>query len=85
MNVLDRQKVLVYHPDKGKATKNGSRNEAIFACIQKAYEILGLDLDKRRSYDSVDPKFNDSVPDAPDINVENFYDLLGPVFERNSR
>jgi len=80
-----RQKVLIYHPDKGKATKNGSRNETIFSCIQKAYEQIGLDVDKRRSYDSVDPKFDESMPDPILVNATNFYDLLGPVFERNSR
>jgi DnaJ-class molecular chaperone len=77
--------VLSYHPDKGKETKNGGRNEAIFGCIQKAYEILGLEIDKRRSYDSVDPKFNDSLPEASEVNAKNFYDLLGPMFERHSR
>ncbi|KAI6215989.1 DnaJ-like protein subfamily C member 2 [Aphelenchoides besseyi] len=80
-----RQKVLVYHPDKGKATKNGSRNEEIFACIQKAYEQLGMDEDKRRAYDSVDPKFDDTFPETSAVNTENFFDVLGPVFERNSR
>ncbi|KAI6192611.1 DnaJ-like protein subfamily C member 2 [Aphelenchoides fujianensis] len=80
-----RQKVLVYHPDKGKASKNGSRNEAIFACIQKAYEQLGMDEEKRRAYDSVDPKFDDSFPEASDVTAKNFFEVLGPVFERNSR
>ncbi|KAI6233855.1 DnaJ-like protein subfamily C member 2 [Aphelenchoides fujianensis] len=80
-----RQKVLVYHPDKGKASKNGSRNEAIFACIQKAYEQLGMDDEKRRAYDSVDPKFDDSFPEASDVSAKNFFEVLGPVFERNSR
>ncbi|KAI6171442.1 DnaJ-like protein subfamily C member 2 [Aphelenchoides bicaudatus] len=80
-----RQKVLVYHPDKGKATKAGVRNEAIFACIQKAYEQLGLDLDKRRAFDSVDPKFDDSAPEMSDLDENNFFELMAPFFERNSR
>lgn len=83
--ISDRQKVLLYHPDKGKETTEGVRNEAIFACIQKAYEQLGLEKNKRRAYDSVDPKFDDSTPSASDLNEDNFYEVLRPFFERHSR
>ena len=81
---VDRQKVLLYHPDKGKQ-KSGARNEMIFACIQKAYEQLGLDSDKRRAYDSVDPKFVDEIPESDAIGGGNFFEMLSPVFDRFSR
>jgi DnaJ family protein C protein 2 len=32
-----------------------------FSCIVKAFEILGNPV-KRRSYDSIDPKFDNMVP-----------------------
>lgn len=75
--------MLKYHPDKGKV-KTG-RNEAIFACIQKAYEQLGDSVEKRRAYDSVDPKFDESIPEPSSVSRDNFFDLLGSVFERNAR
>ncbi|CAD5228147.1 unnamed protein product [Bursaphelenchus xylophilus] len=80
-----RQKVLVWHPDKGKASKNGTRNETIFACIQKAYEQLGMEESLRRSYDSVDPKFDDTYPEEKSIKKDNFFKVLGPFFERHAR
>uniref|UniRef100_A0A915DJC2 J domain-containing protein n=1 Tax=Ditylenchus dipsaci TaxID=166011 RepID=A0A915DJC2_9BILA len=81
-----RQKVLKYHPDKGKSAENGKkRKEELFACIQKAYEQLGDSLEKRRAFDSIDASFDDSVPDASIITKENFYEVLAPVYERNAR
>ncbi|CAD5221601.1 unnamed protein product [Bursaphelenchus okinawaensis] len=80
-----RQKVLVWHPDKGKASKNGTRNETIFACIQKAYELMGMDESLRRSYDSVDPKFDDTYPEEKTIKKDKFFQILGPFFERHAR
>uniref|UniRef100_A0A183BPC9 DnaJ homolog subfamily C member 2 n=1 Tax=Globodera pallida TaxID=36090 RepID=A0A183BPC9_GLOPA len=81
-----RRKVLKYHPDKGQAADaddTSLRNEAVFACIQKAYEQLGLSEDRQRAFDSVDPQFDDSVPDS--VEASNFFASLGPVFERNAR
>lgn len=49
-----------------------------------AYEILGNKL-KRRSYDSVDPQFDNDVPPADEESKKNFFKVFGPVFERNSR
>jgi hypothetical protein len=46
---------------------------------------LGFEVDKRRSYDSVDPKFDEFIPEASDLNNDNFFDMLTPVFERHSR
>lgn len=82
---LDRQKVLRYHPDKGKyRTELGSKGNDMFACIQKAYELL-CEEDRRRSYDSVDKTFDEKIPTASAVNQNNFFDVLGPVFEKNSR
>lgn len=49
-----------------------------------AYEILG-NQNKRRSYDSVDPEFDDSVPPVTQENKNNFFSLFGPKFEMNAR
>jgi len=49
-----------------------------------AYEILGNPV-KRRSYDSVDPQFDDSIPSVTPESRQNFYDMFSPVFEQNSR
>lgn len=83
---LDRHKVLIYHPDKGKMHgPDKKKNEAIFGCIQYAYEQLGVCEDKRRSYDSIDSTISDSIPDASSINKSNFFETLTSIFERNSR
>jgi len=83
IRIAYRQKVLKFHPDKG-SMKIG-KNEAIFACIQKAYEQLGISVKDRRAYDSIDPEFDKSVPNKGEVNSENFFDVLGPVFERHAR
>lgn len=79
-------KVLNHHPDKrkakGKTVKDG--DDDYFTCITKAYEVLGS-KEKRRSFDSVDPEFDESVPSASQINKDNFFSMLSPVFERNAR
>ncbi|KAM3725406.1 DnaJ [Dirofilaria immitis] len=81
-----RAKVLKHHPDKNNAiSTEASGAEGYFTCITKAYEQLGLSEQKRRAYDSVDPLFDDSIPDEKTITSDNFYDILAPVFIRNSR
>jgi DnaJ family protein C protein 2 len=55
----------------------------IFSCIQKAYEQLGDTEEKRRAFDSIDPSFDDTVPDS--VQDKNFFSSLGPIFEHNSR
>jgi DnaJ family protein C protein 2 len=81
-----KKKVLRHHPDKkrarGVAVKQGE--EDYFTCITRAYEILGSTV-KRRSYDSVDPQFDDTVPSMSTESRQNFYQVFGPVFEQNSR
>ncbi|KAL1129637.1 hypothetical protein AAG570_012582, partial [Ranatra chinensis] len=80
-----RQRVLRHHPDKRKAKGElVNRGEDYFACITKAWEILG-DKDKRKSYDSVDPYFDDSIPINNEHNRNNFFEVFGPVFKLNAR
>ena len=52
-------------------------------CIA-AYEILGNAV-KRRSFDSVDPLFDDSIPSMTPESRQSFYEVFLSVFERNSR
>ena len=39
---------------------------------------------KRRSYDSVDPYFNDNLPEEKEAK-EKFYDVMGKAFKDNAR
>lgn len=39
---------------------------------------------KRRSYDSIDPEFDDGIPSASEIG-NNFYKLFGKCFKLNAR
>eukprot|EP00095_Tigriopus_kingsejongensis_P006425 maker-scaffold469_size162558-snap-gene-0.27 protein:Tk06425 transcript:maker-scaffold469_size162558-snap-gene-0.27-mRNA-1 annotation:"hypothetical protein DAPPUDRAFT_312603" len=80
-----RAKVLRHHPDKRRAAGEDIRDDDdYFTCITKAAEILSHPL-KRRAFDSVDPTFDDSVPDLKKNVNGNFYELFGPAFERNAR
>ncbi|CAG8629473.1 836_t:CDS:2 [Paraglomus brasilianum] len=74
-----RKKVLKHHPDK-KASSGNTNDDSFFKCIQKAYEIL-TDPIKRRQYDSIDPLIDDSVPKTKG----DFFQIYGPVFEREAR
>ena len=50
----------------------------------KAYDIL-WNPKKRRSYDSVDPTFDDIVPPICSASRENFFATFGPVIADNAR
>jgi len=52
--------------------------------VLPAYEVLGNPV-KRRSYDSVDPQFDDSIPSVTPESRQNFFEVFSPVFEQNSR
>lgn len=54
-----------------------------FTCITRAWETLGNPV-KRRSYDSVDPYFNDNLPEEKEAK-ENFYVVVGKAFHDNAR
>ena len=72
-----KQMILRYHPDKSKRIESER-----FSLITRAFELLSNPA-LRRSYDSVDPKFDDNVPNP--TSADNFYEIFGPVFERNAR
>ena len=66
---------LKYHPDKlGRpATK---KDEEVFAVITKSCDLL-TDPVWRPRFDSIDPKFDDSLPKGPPKKLrENFYDVF---------
>lgn len=83
-----RRKALKHHPDKrGKSSVDLESD--YYSCITRAMDILA-DPVKRRSFDSVDPTFDDTIPSAiKSCKLEKssslFYKTFGPVFERNSR
>ena len=54
-----------------------------FTCITRAWETLGNPI-KRRSYDSIDPYFNDDLPEEKEAK-ENFYAVMGKAFKLNAR
>ena len=71
-----------HHPDK--QGQNIDLNCHYFSCITKAYEILS-DPTKRRSYDSVDPTFDNTIPNPTTYNKNRFFEIFTPVFESNAR
>jgi DnaJ family protein C protein 2 len=77
-----KKKVLKYHPDKNK--ESGAKERDLFTCITKAFEFLS-DPVKRKSYDSVDPTFDETIPSVSDSSKRNFYKAFGDAFERNAR
>jgi len=81
-----RFKVLKHHPDKRKAAgEDIKEGDDYFSCITKALEILG-NPQSRRSFDSVDPTFDDDVPEVlKKEKQDKFFQIFGPKFEANSR
>ena len=69
---------LRYHPDK---TGRGEEDE-VFLLVKSAFDTLS-DPMKRRSYDST-CHFDESIP-KEGVEEQDFYDVYGPVFERNLR
>lgn len=79
-----KQKILKHHPDKREALGEEIRpDDDYFTCITRAWETLGNPM-KRRSYDSVDPYFNDDLPDEKECK-NNFYEVMGKAFKDNAR
>lgn len=80
-----RKKVLKHHPDKrrvrGLEVHDAERD--YFTCITRAFETLS-DRTKRRSFDSIDPDFDDSIPSRSDVTPANFFEIFSPVFYRNA-
>lgn len=81
-----KKKVLMHHPDKRRArglvVQDGE--DDYFTCITRAYEVLGS-FAKRRSFDSVDPEFDESVPPVTQENKDNFFAVFRPKIEANAR
>lgn len=79
-----RKKVLKHHPDKRKALGEEIKaDDDYFTCITMAYETLGNPV-KRRSYDSVDPEFDNSLPSTSEIK-QDFYKTFDHYFTLNAR
>ncbi|KAI9098043.1 hypothetical protein DFS34DRAFT_714420 [Phlyctochytrium arcticum] len=72
-----RRKVLKHHPDK-----NPDGSDSFFKCIQKAWEVMS-EPTKRKQWDSVDPKFDDSLPSAKAKG--DFFEIYTSVFEKEAR
>jgi len=49
-----------------------------------AWETLGIPA-KRKSYDSIDPQFDDSIPSNKDSSREKFFSVFKPAFDMNAR
>ncbi|KAI0080479.1 DnaJ-domain-containing protein [Panus rudis PR-1116 ss-1] len=92
IKIAHRKKVLKHHPDKKAGAIGDSNDDAFFKCIQKAFEVL-TNPERRRQFDSVDPYYElleADVPTAKQIQGAKdpnkaFFDLFGPVFEREAR
>ncbi|XP_063919501.1 dnaJ homolog subfamily C member 2 [Zophobas morio] len=79
-----RKKVLKHHPDKRKALgEEVKADDDYFTCITMAYEILG-NSSRRRSYDSVDPDFDNNIPSGGELK-KDFYETFKYYFDLNSR
>lgn len=79
-----RRMVLLHHPDKRKAKgEEVIQDDDYFTCITKAYEILGTSK-PRRSFDSVDPEFDDSLPSQNDID-NDYFGVFNKYFTLNGR
>lgn len=76
--------MLKHHPDKRKGQgEEIDPDDDYFTCITRAYEFLG-NPQKRRSYDSVDPFFNDDLPTQSEID-KDFFGVLREAFRFNAR
>jgi len=74
--------VLRCHPDKSLG--DTKVDEEAFTCIQKAYEQL-CTYEGKRAYDSIDPEFDDDVPNPTEANKQNFYQAFQEVIKANSK
>ncbi|KCZ79606.1 hypothetical protein H312_03001 [Anncaliia algerae PRA339] len=71
-----KKQLKKYHPDT-----EGSPQEALFA-VQNAYRTL-VDPERRMKYDSV--YFDESIPEDKRYTLEEFLDIFGACFQRNSK
>ena len=74
-----QKKLLVLHPDKTGYT--GEETDPRWLELQESYAILS-DVARRRGFDS-SFKFDNSIPTG--LESGDFFEVYGPVFERNAR
>ncbi|KAJ1962300.1 hypothetical protein GGI12_002726 [Dipsacomyces acuminosporus] len=77
-------RALEFHPDKRAAKAPAADADDFFKCVQRAYEVLS-DPIRRRQFDSVDPAISDDIPRAKMEAGQDFFEVYGPVFEREAR
>jgi DnaJ homolog subfamily C member 2 len=84
-----RKASLKYHPDK---TGRGD-DDYVFRAVKMAHDVL-MDHTKRQAYDSTILPFDDAIPAARSVLLQDasllytdddFYATFGPVFQRNLR
>ncbi|KRX35011.1 DnaJ -like protein subfamily C member 2 [Trichinella murrelli] len=77
--------ILTHHPDKGSASNSilWKNSNLYFPCILRAYDVLSNPM-LRRSYDSCDPSFDDSVPSVKEYSNDEFFAAFSPAFKRNA-
>jgi len=82
--------ILIHHPDKLSAEERkkaeqqqlDNKEEPMFLKVQRAFDTLS-DPNKRRGYDS-QFAFDDAIPSGNEP-ASDFFEVYGPVFERNER
>ncbi|KRZ68234.1 DnaJ -like protein subfamily C member 2 [Trichinella papuae] len=77
--------ILTHHPDKGSDLSSAlwKNVNLYFPCILRAYNVLS-NPKLRRSYDSYDPNFDNSVPPVRKYSSDEFFAAFAPVFKRNA-
>ncbi|KRY10951.1 DnaJ -like protein subfamily C member 2 [Trichinella patagoniensis] len=77
--------ILTHHPDKGTPSNSilWKNSNLYFPCILQAYDVLSNPM-LRRSYDSCDPSFDDSVPSVKEYSNDEFFAAFSPAFKRNA-
>jgi len=79
-----RKIVLKHHPDKRKALGEEIKpDDDYFTNITMAYETLGT-IARRRAYDSVDPEFDNNIPNTSELK-KDFFEVFNYYFELNAR
>lgn len=84
IKIAHRKKVLKHHPDKKVGSSGLSNDDSFFKCVAKSFEILS-NPEKRRQFDSVDEAIDDDAVPTGKEAPERFFELWGPVFEREAR
>ncbi|KRY66420.1 DnaJ -like protein subfamily C member 2, partial [Trichinella pseudospiralis] len=77
--------ILTHHPDKGGDLSSAlwKNVNLYFPCILRAYNVLS-NPKLRRSYDSYDPSFDNSVPPVRKYSNDEFFAAFAPAFKRNA-